>query len=123
MFDVLEYRRVIPLLEQAAIRSQDWSIADLTRWLLSEEAQLWTTARAVVVSQLVQEKEGLTLYYLAAGGNLEEMLEILEPKIEAWAVEQGCTQSLIHARPGWSKVMKGYRTESIVMRKPLKVSA
>mgnify|MGYP003143064736 FL=1 len=53
-----------------------------------------------------------------AGGNLQELLDI-EKDICAYARRRGYSTVEIIGRPGWEKVLKGYRRTAVLLRKEL----
>jgi hypothetical protein len=55
-----------------------------------------------------------------AAGDLDAIVATL-PDLEAWAIQQGCTEILEEGHAGWARVLKrhGWKPWSVTMRKAL----
>lgn len=96
-----------PLIE-AALKYQDThSITDVERELANDRAQLWCGDKSAIVTQMEDYPAGKKVRVWLAGGELNELLEML-PDIEAWAAEQKCLSVVIAGRHGWARVLKDY---------------
>ena len=87
---------------------EDISREDVESGLLSGEFILFKTTNSVAV----------TCAYGLAGGNLQEMLD-MEKDICSHARTNGFTSVEIIGRPGWERMLDGYRRTAVLMRKEL----
>jgi hypothetical protein len=95
--------------------------------ILKDEMQLWTIVRnneilAVIVTELTVYDNMMTCVVVGlAGIEMEDWLH-LEPTIEAWAINEGCSAMEAFTRRGFAKVLKpfNYYESYTVMRKDLK---
>lgn len=56
---------------------------------------------------------------IAAAGDMEDLIAVAKPTIEAWAKAQGCTHSMIEGRDGWRRMHPDYRHHQTVILKDL----
>ncbi len=55
----------------------------------------------------------------ACGGHLMDRWVSLHKRIEKYAKDEGCRAVRIYGRPGWERVLDGYRREFVVLEKAL----
>lgn len=120
----LVWKDAAPLLEKALGEGE--TMEQVLAALMKSQAQLWIGAdenelHVACVTEIV--KRGGTLYcnvWLTGGKGLNNWVYFLDT-IEAWAKEQGCDEMLIdRARPGWPRILNGYKTKTISLAKGLK---
>lgn len=92
-------------------------------WMLeSGGAQYWETPNAAMVTQVLNYPGGAkAIRSIATAGDLEDIISVLAPQIEAWAADQGCTHSLVEGRDGWRRSLKhrGYGHHQTLILKVL----
>ena len=93
--------------------------------LLARKAQLWIASGergiyAACVTELVQRGERFYCNIWLTGGNgVNNWVHFLDT-VEEWAKDQGCSAMLIdRARPGWKRLLKDYRTQTLTLTKEL----
>ena len=93
---------------------EDISREDVESGLLSGEFILFKTTNSVAVTCAY----GKSLRIGLAGGNLQELLD-MEKDICSHARTNGFTSVEIIGRPGWERMLDGYRRTAVLMRKEL----
>lgn len=111
------------LLEPALINGD--TLDKVLKRLVSRQAQLWIAAtedelQAACVTEIYKRDGRLVCgIWLAGGKGINNWLHFL-PMIEAWAASQNCTAMVIsETRPGWRRLLEGYRTERVTLVKEI----
>lgn len=94
---------------------------DVVAMVEAGTAQVWFGPSSVIVTEIVLEPQFKVLQYFLAGGNLAE-LEAMQPIIEQWAREHGCTRAVIVGRKGWERTFlarQGWTNGLVVLDKVL----
>jgi hypothetical protein len=93
--------------------------------IAAHKAQLWIAANnngidMACVTELVQRGERFYCnIWLTGGTGVNNWIHFLDT-VEEWAKEQGCDAMLIAmARPGWKRLLKSYKTQTISLTKEL----
>lgn len=80
--------------------------------ILSNDMQLWVTddMNMIAVTQISNYDDGskYLTWVLLSGDNLKEYMS-LKNIIDDWAVSHGCQGDELLGRPGWSKILNGYK--------------
>lgn len=79
------------------------SFEDIAAGVLSGRFQLWPAAKSVVVTEIVVYPKLKDLHIFLAGGDLEE-LKGMQPSVEAWGAQLGCSRVTLTGRKGWVRV-------------------
>lgn len=110
-----------PWIEKACRRIKKFSAQDVKHWLLVGENQLWldSEAKAVIVSQIAVYPNKKTFYINIATGKDRESWQGDIVLLEAWAKSQGCQSMELVARPGWKRILKGYRMTHVFLEREL----
>jgi hypothetical protein len=93
---------------------EDLQRKDVESGLLSGEFMLFRSPNSLAVTCAY----GKSLRIGLAGGDLEELLDI-EEKICSYARINGFTSVEIIGRPGWERMLDGYRRTAVLLRKEL----
>lgn len=114
-----ELSRCLPWLQAALQRSGfGTTIHEMAdRVLFNDRFDLWPGDAAVIVT----ERSGENLNFWLAGGDLEE-LEQMVPCVDAWAQDKGFKRVLLYGRRGWERTFlreQGYSPRWTVMAKEL----
>jgi hypothetical protein len=98
-----------------------YSIEDVWSEIVKGNATFWPGKRSAVVSQFWNFPKARTCNHWLAGGDMDELLNEMQPVIDNWARANGCTEVTIAGRVGWVRAMKPYGFEPIftVIRKRL----
>jgi hypothetical protein len=101
-----------------------YTVEDLHQELKDRDCQLWIyrspTARGVFVTQIHSYKrQKVCGIRIATGHNYQEWMDEGMSILEAWAKEQGCDAIELIARPGWSRILKGYDLTHVYLEKNL----
>jgi len=92
-------------LQSALTKSGDRDdIYDVLYDLASGHAQLWETTNATVVTQVADHSTYRCLNVWLAGGDLDEILSLLD-QAEEWALSHGCDTIEVTGRRGWKRVL------------------
>jgi hypothetical protein len=119
-------RQIWPIVESyldAGYGAADEFIPDdLIPWLESEKGQLWIVIRegrvmAAMTTCLVKQRSGLVLRLIGCGGVAMSEWSHLHRRIEKYAKAEGCVKVVTEGRPGWSKVLDGYRATRVCLEK------
>lgn len=93
---------------------------DIEREVLDGKQLLWlawngTSIEAAATTQLIRPVCVLTA---CSGHQRERWLPLFE-RIENYAQDEGCSTMRIIGRPGWQRVLDGYRVEYVILEKAL----
>lgn len=89
------------------------TIGSVEHAIATGEAVFWPGEHSAIVTQFWETREGKALHYWLCGGNLSEIVDRMQPQIDAWGKAQGCTRALICGREGWRKVMRRFGYEPL----------
>ena len=111
----------IAQLQAALTKSGDR--ADIEEVLYDLErghAQQWNTLNSTAITQIVDYKTYRSLNIWLAGGDLDEILDML-PDAEEFAKDHGCSLIEITGRRGWKRALRpfGFKEEAVVLTKEL----
>lgn len=117
-----EWERCKPWIEAALEYGggTHW-IDDVKAMVERREARFWAWTNCAGVTEIYDYPRARVLHLWLHGGDLHELVNELRPIIEAWAVEQGCTQAMVAGRAGWDRVMApfGYSPVARICMKEL----
>lgn len=117
-----EFARCAPWIAAALEHSiGGWTLDDVREGLASGQLTLWPGERSCHVTQFATYPRGKVVEVVASGGDLEELVGVLRPKIETWAKAQGCAAAFVIGRSGWTRAIKnsGYEPLYTVLAKEL----
>jgi len=85
------------------------------------EMQVFESDKAVIVTEVLTYPRLKALHAFLVAGDMTELLEILQPQIEAFAREQGCSRLSCAGRFGWTRVLPnhGWKNDCAVLTKEL----
>lgn len=120
---VAEYPRVRQWLLDAALRSGNPDERHIIEAIGSGDWTLWTSPGAAATTDFIEWEGRKALVFVLAGGNLDEILNVGAPAIEAWARENECKTTMLFGRRGWERKMKqtGYEYVATVLAKEIDV--
>lgn len=103
---------LIPALDES------WTIEAVEQEIRANRAMFWPLEQSAGVTQIHEYPNGRVLRIWLAGGELEEVRKYL-PAMDNYARWQGCVAVEVEGRPGWEKVLPGYKKKRIVLTKEL----
>ena len=107
-----------PYLEEA-VKMNGWITMDMVKELVSNShMKLWARNNAVAATAEEDRLGKKILTIVLAGGNLEQLQDI-EKEIENYAIAHRFDEIVINGRKGWERVLSGYKTHMVIMRKEL----
>lgn len=116
-----EWNRCAPWIQAALDHSGNtFGLDDVRAMVDAEDAQFWPGCDCAIVTQIEVHPLAKVLVFWLAGGDLNELVSQLRPRIEAWAAGRGCNRSLIIGRPGWGRALPDYDPIARVFSKELR---
>ena len=79
------------------------SVADVLDRVRENRAACWPNGDSVVVTEVLVFPRLRACNYWIVAGSLHECAE-LQPTIDAWAIEQGCSVATATGRMGWLRL-------------------
>jgi len=80
------------------------TVGDVVDLVKAGRAQFWNNGDGTVVTELYEFPRLRTVHFWLVAGNLEACLA-LQPNIEGWARDKGCSQATAVGRHGWEPVL------------------
>lgn len=115
-----DWDRCTPYLEAACEHAGGlYDLTYVAHAIADGEAHFWPGERSAVVTTFWHYPGRKVLSYWLAGGDIDELLQDMQPVIEQWAREQGCTDIALAGRRGWARVMPDFREAWTVLHKEL----
>lgn len=74
---------------------------------------------AAMTTELVRMRSGLVCWMCQCGGDRMQDWSRFHVKVEEYARAEGCVKVRIKGRPGWEKVLNGYRRCDVTLEKVL----
>ncbi|MFD2207219.1 hypothetical protein [Kiloniella antarctica] len=91
---------------------------DIRAGIISGSFQFWTSEKSAAITEIVSYPCSKGCRVFLAGGDMTELLA-MQPELEAWAQSIGCKFIEIDGRPGWERIHKDFKKQSVVLRKAL----
>lgn len=66
----------------------------------------WGGPKSACITEILQYPRKRVLHYFLIGGDLDELVELMEPRITAWAKAIGCSAVSGAGRKGFERVFK-----------------
>lgn len=116
---------LVPFLEEFARATCLVSPEDVIRQAKDLDCQLWSyhdgeNFRGVVATRIHTNAVGkVCSMWVCIGVDAEELMGGMHAEIERWARGIGCYAIEIVGRPGWQKMLPGYRRTAVVLEKRL----
>jgi hypothetical protein len=117
-----EIQKIWPLARdfiRAAIERTGLSdFNDIEKDVLSGDQLLWLAiSERVEAAATTHLSRGVCTLTACGGHQMERWLPLLD-RIEKYAKDEGCKMR-IYGRPGWQRVLDGYRVEHVILEKAL----
>ncbi|MBI3678487.1 MAG: hypothetical protein HY243_17910 [Proteobacteria bacterium] len=102
-----DWFRCKPWIEAALVHTHGThAIEDIEDGIASGAYQFWCTQNSAAITEIVDYPKLKALNFFLLGGDLAELLDILEPRICAFARHKGCARVTGAGRKGWERVLK-----------------
>jgi len=92
-------------ISQALSTQDTHALEDVEKMIEDGYAKLWEGEHSAAVTEIIQYPRLKSLHLWLCGGDMEEITEVMLPKAEKYAREQGCTKLTTGGRKGWDRVM------------------
>ena len=97
---------------------------DMREWLAAAKGLLWVSIQdekivAILTTSLTPKRSGLACRMVCCGGAEMDLWKSCHAQIEDYARAEGCVKVISDGRPGWAKVLPGYRTTRLSLEKAL----
>jgi hypothetical protein len=110
-------------IKAACDQSLNIAPEDIADGLGDGQFVLFGNDKAVLVAEIddFPLKQRRVCDVVVSGGNLDELLYVIQPQVEQWARDNACTHTRIEGRVGWRRVLKdhGYVDEAVCLAKRL----
>lgn len=116
--NIEDYRKHIEPALAYSGGTHDWQ--DIVEGVASSKMQLWCNEDAAAITELVCYPRKKVLNVFLAGGDMTQLLEMLE-SAKAWAKLEGCDGIMMSGRRGWLRVLKdhGWSDQFATMASPV----
>lgn len=106
-----------------ALAGNTHTAADVLDRVREGRAQCWNNGDSITITEILVYPRLKACNYWISSGNLHECLA-LQPTINAWAIEQGCSIATLTGRMGWLRVAKlpigdGWQPQGVKLVKSL----
>ena len=95
-----------------------WTLEAVEAEIRAGRAVLWPMQRSAAVTQIHEHPNGRVLRLWLAGGDLDELRHFL-PAADNYGRMMGCMAVEIEGRPGWERVLEGYKKRRVILVKEL----
>lgn len=110
-------------LIRAAIEQtyEPYTVEEVVTEIREGRSALFAGESSVMVCTLHRHNDEITGHVWLAGGDLEELRDVLRPQAEEWARANGAAYATIDGRRGWVRALKehGFKEVSVTVRKAL----
>lgn len=98
------------------------TLDDVEQLVFGGNYMLWTGVNCAVVTEIAEYASRKVIVIVHGGGDKDEMIHVLEPRIAEFGAEQGCDLIAITGRKGWIREGEkhGYRLGFVTIVKELK---
>lgn len=106
-----EWERCRPWIEAALEHAGGThGIEDVEAGLASGDYQFWPAANSAAVTEIITFPRKKALCFWLSGGDLSEMMRVIEPRARQWGEAMGCNLFFGNAvdRPGWSRALQPF---------------
>lgn len=117
----MNWNQAAPFLQDALDRSgNEYTLEQVRARLDDGRTQFWPGRRSAAVTEIVQVGEKLVLNCWLAGGDLDELRDMIDAA-EVFAARMGCDSVQVSGRKGWVRALrdKGYEPIAYTVEKEL----
>jgi len=112
--DKSEWYRCRPWIEAAVEHCREThSIEDIEEGIEQGVYRFFAMPNCAAVVRIIEYPRKKVINYFLVGGDLDELMNKMEPHLTAWAKSQGCTGATLVGRAGWLRVLgkHGYKPQ------------
>ena len=116
----MEWAEVCELLQRALDEGGNMhSLQDVLDRVEAKTARLWVGRESVAVVEILDAPPRKVCHVWLAAGDIEEIVNEMEPACAEWSRGEGCSALRISGRNGWRRVLKpkGYRAREVVLER------
>lgn len=106
-------------VERAVAYQDTHTLSDVARAIIDGHAQHWRGQKSEIVTEIKLFPQMKVCRIWLAGGDMDELVNVMLPDVEAWAKENGCARVEIAGRKGWKRALPDYREPYAVLQKEL----
>ena len=107
-----------PMIRTAIDRTGLSDFADIEKDVLAGDQLLWlAVSDHIEAAATTHLSRGVCTVTACSGHQMERWLPLFS-RIEKYAKDEGCKMR-IYGRPGWQRVLDGYKVEHVVLEKDL----
>lgn len=106
-------------VERAVAYQDTHTLGDVAREIIDGKAQHWRGEKSEIVTEIKSFPLVKVCRIWLAGGDMDELVNVMLPDVEAWAKDNGCTRVEIVGRKGWKRALPEYREPYAVLHKEL----
>jgi len=119
---IADWNHAAPLIEAALATSPGFeTLGDVARKFATGHYQVWRAGNSAAVTSVDVYPRKKVLTVIHGGGDLGELLEVIEPELCSYAKSVGCNAIMGTGRKGWERPSqrRGYTFGYIAMHKDL----
>jgi hypothetical protein len=106
-------------VERAVAYQDTHTLGDVAREIIDGKAQHWRGEKSEIVTEIKSFPLMKVCRVWLAGGDMDELVNVMLPDVEAWAKDNGCARVEIVGRKGWKRALPEYREPYAVLHKEL----
>lgn len=106
-------------VERAVAYQDTHTLGDVAREIIDGKAQHWRGEKSEIVTEIKSFPLMKVCRIWLAGGDMDELVNVMLPDVEAWAKDNGCARVEIVGRKGWKRALPEYREPYAVLHKEL----
>jgi hypothetical protein len=117
--------RVRDMIDMGFAACDEIMPADMVERIASGLVLLWVAIDdagnivAAMTTELVPMRSGLVCWMCQCGGDRMQDWKQFHVKVEQYAREERCVRVVLRGRPGWERVLEGYRVRNVTLEKVL----
>lgn len=99
-----DWTRCAPWIDAALTYDPTHSLEDVKQAVVTGRVTFWPGKACAIVTEVSEWPQMKTGHIWLAGGDMDEMRDVFQAKIEAHFRAEGCALSVISGRRGWSRI-------------------
>jgi hypothetical protein len=118
--------RVSDMIDMGFAACDEIMPVDLVERIGSGKVMLWVAIEedsgnivAAMTTELVPMRSGLVCWMCQCGGDRMQDWKRFHIKVEEYARAERCVRVVLKGRPGWERVLEGYRVRNVTLEKVL----